>query len=144
MLECIITLAILSSAIVKMNIQSIIYLIIVIIQQYRGKYRNMQVLMFTISVLLIIRLMLTLSNMNEFISPMPFPDYFTSNTPGVIQTNSYGIPWINELQLYKSKNGKEKENLINWSYFLTLIMVHNKFMSLIMDFIIIMFIYIYY
>ena len=104
----------------------------------------MQVLMFTISVLLIIRLMLTLSNMNEFISPMPFPDYFTSNTPGVIQTNSYGIPWINELQLYKSKNGKEKENLINWSYFLTLIMVHNKFMSLIMDFIIIMFIYIYY
>ena len=144
MLESIITLAILSSAIVKMNIQSIFYLVIVILQLYLGKNRSMRVLMFTISVLLIMRLMLTLSNMNQFISPMPFPEHFTSPTNQTLSTNNYGIPWINELSVYKTSNDTDKDNLMNWAYFMTLIMVERKFMSLIMDFIIIFFIFVFY
>lgn len=68
------------SALIKMNIWSIIYFILIAIilkkKQNEATHSSMRILMNTISILLVIRLALILSNLEESISPMPFPSEF--------------------------------------------------------------------
>ena len=89
MLESCIIFFIFASAIIKMNIQSIVYLFIVYLWQRSNDTKaSLRFLMGAVSILLFLRLTIVLSNMNPTMSPMPFPKQFETIP------KEYWIPWI--------------------------------------------------
>ena len=80
-IENLIITAAIISAVIKMNFQSIIYFILITITISLRSNKNtpkgsMRVLLNFISSFLFVRLMLILSNIDQNINPMPFPDEF--------------------------------------------------------------------
>ena len=132
-LESCIVFFVFASATVKMNVQSILYLFIVIVWQRSSDNKgSLRFLMSTVSTLLFLRLAIILSNLNPSISPMPFPKDF-EKIP-----DDYWIPWIRHVV------DSDDVKMAQWTYFFTLTVVNRRVLSLIMDHAIIFSIYIFY
>lgn len=132
-LESIIVFFIFASATVKMNIQSILYLLIVMVWQRTNDNKgSLRFLMSAVSCLLFLRLAIILSNLNPSISPMPFPKDFQTIP------DDYWIPWIRHVV------DSDDVKMAQWTYFLTLTVVNERVLSFVMDFGIIFSIYIFY
>lgn len=75
--EDVIVLLIWSSALYKMNLQSLLDLALVLVFQIGGRTPQvMRFIMHTVSVMFVIRIFLTLSNMTDKVSPMSYPNEF--------------------------------------------------------------------
>lgn len=141
-LESCITSATIVSALIKMNIQSICYFLLVAIvlkaRHQEGSHASMRILVNTIAFLLVLRLFLVLSNLDESTSPMPFPAEFRSEGGG---TESFLFPWIRHAQLFGEV---DHQDFAQWSYFFGLIAVRGKLRSPLVDFGIIFLVCVYY
>ena len=93
-LENIIILLLLVSAILKMNIQSFIYFTLVVIYMKFKTYGAMRLLMDTTSALLFLRLMLILSNYQENISTKEFPVVIQRESLDRLNM-TMTFPWMN-------------------------------------------------
>jgi len=136
LLENCIVLAMLISAVLKMNIQSIIYFFLVVFYMKFKTYGSMRLLMDSTSIMLLARLVIILTNIDKYISRKPYPSEL-QNLPSDLV---FSIPWINRLQAYEQK----QYQFAQFSYFLALTMVPSKINSLMVDYVILFLIFIYY
>ena len=75
-LEHVVVLLIWVSAINKMNLHSIFDFVIIILFTYTKRFNTMKFLMNSITVVLVLRLLLILSNMTQQLNPMTYPVQF--------------------------------------------------------------------
>ena len=141
-MESCITAATIVSALIKMNIQSICFFLLLAVvlktRHRQGRHASIRILMNTIACLLVLRLFMVLSNLDESTSPMPFPVEFRSTGEG---TDSFLFPWIRHAQLFGEV---DQQDFAQWSYFFGLIVVRGKLSSPLVDFGIIFLVCVYY
>ena len=95
--EDLIILLLWSSALFKMNAQSLIDLSLVIYWMIMGRSpRTMKLIMHTVAVVWLIRLCVNLSNMSPRMNPMVYPQNYLDDVsdPNKAIEKGYVIPWI--------------------------------------------------
>jgi len=96
-LEKVIILLVLLSAITKLNVFSLIYILLTSFYLFFKKNRiGIRIITNFIGVLLLLRLLLFISNLESNFSPMVYPKIF-SNKESLELSKSYSIPWIYRL-----------------------------------------------
>lgn len=137
-LQTTIVLLLLISAILKMNISSIIYFVLVVIFMRFKTYGAMRLVMDTTSMILFLRLILILSNYQKEFSPKGFPKELDGISKDLDM--NFTIPWINHMQGFKNHDPQ----IADYSYFFMWTMVPQKINSLLLDFVILCLIFIFY
>ena len=84
--------------------------------------------MFTISVLLLLRLLVTLSNLNPEISPMRYPKEFSYLPPDEVKPpdtsiKEFSIPWIDHLMRDQATSKDSDTSFLSWAYFFAVVKV---------------------
>ena len=95
MIEDLIILTIWTSALFKMNIQSLIDFSLVLLFFFNRSPNTIRIIMNTISLVFIIRMCIIISNMTSDLNPMPFPDDF--NSTNKLNNSNFFIPWIHKI-----------------------------------------------
>jgi len=140
-LEDLVILFVWTSALFSMNCQSFVDLSFVVLFYINRSRKTMRVLMMAISVVLVVRLGLTLSNMHVDVSPMRYPEFAAGGGgSNRTETTTYIIPWIRFLPAYQDKD----DFWIDWWYWLTIINFKAKLPCLLIDFTSISLLYIYH
>jgi hypothetical protein len=133
LLEEFIILFILISAIVKLNIFSVIYILIIFIFQIKNKTpKNIFILAMVLSVFLIIQYCLLISNLNSQTDPINNKSVLID-----ILEKYFSIPWFKKIDFFS-----ENDNL-KWAFYFSLGVEKYNFRMLGYDFVILMICFVY-
>jgi len=141
-LEDLIVLLIWSSALFKMNLQSWIFFGLIIFYMLRRRSGTIRFCMNTVLVIMLIRLCVTLSNMNEEVNPMVYPVQYQSQHWDMYGQWQFAVPWVEYLPDYR--DAAKRQYFVTWAYWATIFMFNQKLDGLVIDFVTVALIYVYY
>ena len=102
MINACILLLLFISAIIKMNVQSFIYFIVIVLHLYNScghpQSTKTSFVMTSVSLILILRMLLIWSNIDEDMMSVQYPKQFQKKTV------EFAIPWIRHLQGIKNSD----------------------------------------
>lgn len=123
-LEDLVILVIWSSALFKMNLQSFIELALVILYYFSRSSRSLRLINDCMSICLLLRLLLALSNMQEGLNPMSYPVEYQKANWDMYGQWQFAVPWIDYLDGYRNKAGRQQ--VVQWAYWSCLYTFNNK------------------
>ena len=137
-LEDLIILAIWSSALYKMNIQSMIDVCLVILFQVRRTPTTIKFLMNCTMLVFLVRLIIIFMNVTEDLNPMVYPSDFQGSSWK--ERWSFLIPFLPRY----FKDQYHTLYFVQWAYWLAIYNFRDKLVLFVSDFFIIILIYVYY